>query len=316
MDIGEPERSGRHRLEDDEAARWLPLGGELDHAPAPHAKPVVRPDVFPVQRTCDPLVDTDAVGLRKFNIGLVPASVTPPRTWRRAAWFAVLSSAAVLVGLAYAAAKLVGADTPEDRIGMPGYPIVAPIVTGFASSTPPRPSAGVGEPDGIPVDRPDAVRATGEGRTGSTASTATPTAPGGGVGEAGDVGGVGGTQPGTSSRPTVTTVPSTAKQLVDGAAIASRTERFFEEAAANTDTALTMVSDTFRSDAEALLEQRLADVSLIRVSEISVDPATGVTVSTLHVTKKDGTTSTEKRELTFTTAGDPLINAERLLGDV
>ncbi|NUT47951.1 MAG: hypothetical protein HOV94_11670, partial [Saccharothrix sp.] len=93
MDIGEPDRSGRHRPEDG-AASWLPMGGELEHGPRDPAA------ARPLPPPPDPLADTDAVGLRKFNIGLVPASVTPPRTWRLAAWFAVLSSAGVLVGLA------------------------------------------------------------------------------------------------------------------------------------------------------------------------------------------------------------------------
>ncbi|MBB5954948.1 hypothetical protein FHS29_001518 [Saccharothrix tamanrassetensis] len=307
MDIGEAERSGRHRPVDDGAAIWLPLGSVLDHAPAAHAKPAARPDAFPVQRTRDPLADTDAVGLRKFNIGLVPASVTPPRTWQRAAWFAVLSSAAVLIGLAVAAAKLVGAHTPEERIGMPGYPSASPILTGFATNTttalPPAPGvrAGAGEPDGTPAERPEAARTAGDrSAPPSPAPPATPSsAP------------VAGSTPGTPARPAVSTVPSQAKPMVDGAAVASLTELFYEEVATNSAGALAMVVDAFRADAQALLEQRFADVSLIEVTEISVDPAGGVTVSTLRVTKKDGTTSTEKRELSFTGGDDPLINAER-----
>ncbi|QTR01450.1 hypothetical protein J7S33_18795, partial [Saccharothrix algeriensis] len=118
MDIGARGRSGRHRLDGGDVAVRPSPGGAPDHPPAPRA----RPGGIPAQRTRDPLLDTDAMGLRKFDIGLVPASVTPPRTWQRAAWFAVLSSAAVLVGLAFAAATLVGANTPEERIGVPGYP--------------------------------------------------------------------------------------------------------------------------------------------------------------------------------------------------
>ncbi|MFD1151709.1 hypothetical protein ACFQ3T_31630, partial [Saccharothrix hoggarensis] len=148
MDIGEPARPGRHRLEDG-AAIWLPMGGELEHTPParlplppepPPAPPPVRRTVTaphtPPPPPPDPLVDTDEMGLRKFNIGLVPASVTPPRTWKRAAWFAVLSSAGVLVGLAIAAAKLVGVSNPVERIGMPGYPTDVPLLTGFATPAP------------------------------------------------------------------------------------------------------------------------------------------------------------------------------------
>ncbi|CAL9674086.1 hypothetical protein SUDANB95_07702 [Actinosynnema sp. ALI-1.44] len=356
MDIGEPERSGRHRLEDG-AAPWLPLGGELDHAPAPrsdrppgttptpHARPTERPPgttatgrvpptatsagrvpptatsagrvrpgfapvsvaaaaapaptpqaAIPAQR--DPHPDRESIGLGSFNIGLVPASVTPPRTWKRAAWFAVLSSAGVLAGLAYAAIKLVGAGTPTDRLGMPGYPTSAPIVTGFGTSTPsPTPTA---RPE--PGERPEAV----------AAPERTPEAP------ATTVGGTSAVPASSapSASPTVTTVPSSGAPVVDAVAVAARTESFYEQAVANAATALEMVTDTFEADAKALLNGHFKDVSAIEVTEISVDPARGVTISTLHVKNKDGSTTTEKRQLGFTTSGDPLINAERLFGGV
>ncbi|MEJ2854623.1 MULTISPECIES: hypothetical protein [unclassified Saccharothrix] len=405
MDIGEPERSGRHRLEDG-AAAWLPLGGELDHAPtpraplaapppgapipppptapadhapatpaahghtpspsaahshtpsasaglgrapatpaphdpapaahghapspsaglgrppatpaphdhepagphrrargaAPHARAMDRPPVIPAQR--DPfaagladLTDHEVLGLGTFNIGLVPASVTPPRTWKRAAWFAVLSSAGVLVGLVVAAIKLVGAGTPTDRLGMPGYPTSAPIVTGFGTSTPP-PSPAPPEP-GRRGERPDALVGTAEAPATAVSGTSAPmSAPA--------------ASPSTS--PTVTTVPVVGEPVVDTVAVAARTERFYEQAVANAATALEMVTDTFEADAKALLEGRFGDVSAIEVTEISVDPARGVTISTLHVKNKDGSTTTEKRQLVFTTNGDPLIDAERLFG--
>lgn len=49
-----------------------------------------------------------AGSLHDFDLGMVPASVTPPRTWRHAAWFAVISSAATLGGLMFATTALVG----------------------------------------------------------------------------------------------------------------------------------------------------------------------------------------------------------------
>ncbi|GAB3547534.1 hypothetical protein J2S53_002465 [Actinopolyspora lacussalsi] len=38
-------------------------------------------------------------GLCEFGLGMIPASITPPRTWRRAAWFVVVSAAAALGGI-------------------------------------------------------------------------------------------------------------------------------------------------------------------------------------------------------------------------
>jgi hypothetical protein len=110
----------------------------------------------------------------------------------------------------------------------------------------------------------------------------------------------------------ITTVPVTNAPVVDGGKIAQQTEHFYKEMATNANTALAMTTDTVRSNADALLEGRLADISLIEVKEIAVDPSKGLTVSLLQVTKKDGSVSTEKRELSFTLGDLPLINGERL----
>src|SRR5699024_5292032 len=59
-------------------------------------------------RTSDETGDDDVpAGLEAFDLGSVPASVTPPTTWRRAAWFATASSGGV-AGLLLAGAFLLG----------------------------------------------------------------------------------------------------------------------------------------------------------------------------------------------------------------
>ncbi|WP_285745576.1 hypothetical protein [Lentzea sp. NBRC 105346] len=269
------EQPGKHRLDDGSGAV---VGGGRE-IPRPRSRPV------------DPLADTD--GLRKFNIGLVPASVTPPRTWKRAAWFAVLSSAGVLVGLAVAAAKLVGANGPVERIGLPGYPSDVPVITGLMNNDP-RPSTGTAKPTGGRT--PDPAHGGMTGTSGAPARTG------------------GATSQPTSGAPVITTVPNSQTPVVDGNKIVERTEKFYREMATNADTAMAMTTDTFRSNTQALLDGRLQDVSLIEVKEIAVDPSRGLTVSLLQVTKKDGSVSTEKRELRFTLTELPLINAERLTG--
>lgn len=304
MDDGvEAPDSGRHRL-GERPAGWPPIAGELEPEPPTHAMTGFGQAPAP-----DPLIDTEGSGLRKFNIGLVPASVTPPRTWKHAAWFAVVSSAGVLIGLAIAAAKLVGSSGPVEHIGMPDNPANVPIVTDFGTRTT-KPSASAGAPE----TRPQAP-----GRASGTASA---WSSGSGIPGSSTSGGAGpttATTPGApvgipSTPPTVTTLPNREKPVVDASAIASRTEKFYEDMAANTDTAMALTTETFRSNTETVLEQRFADVSLIEVKQISVDPNKGITISTLRITKKDGTASTEQRELTFTLSGEPLINAERLAG--
>jgi hypothetical protein len=277
------EQPGKHRTDD----------GVAQEQPQP--RPVVGGDRIPLprRRPIDPLQDTD--GLRKFNIGLVPASVTPPRTWKRAAWFAVVSSVLVLVGLSVAAAKLVGGGGAVETVGLPGYPSDVPYISALPtggtspSSTGTRPSA-ANTGRGAPVPGTGSSAAPGTSGQGSATSA----------------------KPSGTAPPVITTVPVSQAPIVDGAKIAQQTEHFYREMATNADTALAMTTDTVRSNADALLEGRIADISLIEVKEIVVDPSKGLTVSLLQVTKKDGSISTEKRELSFTVGDLPLINSERL----
>jgi hypothetical protein len=300
-----PEESGQRRPRDGGAVR-TPMAGEAPEAGVvERLRLTVRPGGIPQPRSSDPVADTDAAGLRTFNIGLVPASVTPPRTWKRAAWFAVLSSAGVLVGLAIAAAKLVGTSGPVERIGLPGYPSDVPMLSGLATNDPRR-SSQAAEPHaavGAGLRAPAPVRQTGTAQTGT--AQATDTSPGrtsGGPGSAGPV-----TPP-----PQVTTVTNTTQPpVVDGRRIVERTEKFYEEVATNSNTALSMATEYFQQNTKAVLEQHYSDVSQIEVKEITVDPSKGVTVSLLQITRKDGSMTTEKRELTFTTGDEPLINDER-----
>src|ERR1043165_8076446 len=89
------EEAGRPRHHD---GSWTPRVTH-EHAPA-HAQPDLAPPPT--------AAETTVPGLHKFDLGSIPASVTPPRTWRKAAWFAVGASLAVVFGLAFAAAALVG----------------------------------------------------------------------------------------------------------------------------------------------------------------------------------------------------------------
>src|SRR5437867_283497 len=97
-------RRGKHRR--GSGATWRPelpravvhrSSGGTPEVPAP------RDPGSAVAYACPELPTT---GLRTFNLGTIPASVTPPRTWRRAAAFAVGTAMLVLLGLGYAAVTL------------------------------------------------------------------------------------------------------------------------------------------------------------------------------------------------------------------
>ncbi|MFD9699099.1 hypothetical protein [Lentzea sp. NPDC059081] len=291
------ELPGKHRLADGAALSHEPRPHEpWPHEPRPDARHGAGGDRIPLPRgrEIDPLQDTD--GLRKFNIGMVPASVTPPRTWKRAAWFAVVSSVLVLVGLSVAAAKLVGSNTDADPVGLPGYPSDVPLISQLPTGATATPSATGTRPSAARTGQGAPVPGTGPSRAPGTSGPASTT----------------GAKPSGSAPPVITTVPVTQAPVVDGTQIAQKTEDFYREMATNADTALALTTDTVRVNADALLEGRLADISLIEVKEIAVDPSKGLTVSLLQVTKKDGSVSTEKRELSFTLGDLPLINGERL----
>lgn len=63
-------------------------------------------------------VTDTAPGLYKFNLGRVPASVTPPTTWRRAAWFTIISSVGALGVLLYIA-SLVTVPAQPGQLALP-----------------------------------------------------------------------------------------------------------------------------------------------------------------------------------------------------
>lgn len=281
------EQPGKHRVDEAAAPPWARLVGGGDRIPHPR------------RHETDPLQDTD--GLRKFNIGLVPASVTPPRTWRRAAWFAVVSSVLVLVGLSFAAAKLVGGSGAVDQVGLPGYPSDVPFISQLSTRATTPPVSGTIEGTGA------AVPGTGPGRVPAASGRAsvTGTSPSGtpstGV-------------PPVLSPPVITTLPVSQAPVVDGSEIAHLTESFYEMVA-TADSAFSLTTDAVRHNADALLDGRLAEISRIEVREIAVDPAQGRTISLLQVTKKDGSVSTETRELSFTRGELPLIDGERSKSD-
>ncbi|WP_091574601.1 hypothetical protein [Actinokineospora alba] len=128
--------------------------------------------------------DAPATGLAKFDLGSIPASVTPPRTWRHAAWFAVAATLLVMVGLTYAAVTLVTNPRKPEVVdalpGLPSYPGLPLELPGDAlvSERPSAPAPSSAAPttaSAKPSDRQQ-LTAPPPGRPTQAPPAATPTA--------------------------------------------------------------------------------------------------------------------------------------------
>lgn len=274
-------RHGRHRPEAN-ALSWTP------EVPRPEPPVVV-----------DPVADTAPPGLRKFDLGMVPASVTPPRTWKRAAWFAGLSSATVLLVLVAAAAALVNPGSEDHLESLPGYPSDMVLPEG-SRTTKPKPATSGGTRTGT-----SRTPAAGSKSPRSAATASGPIRLTGGD-----------PTPGSSlPLPPVTTITNDrAVPLVPVDKLAGQTMAFFAALPQDPQRAFEVLTGPALKDGGfPAFQQRYDNLETVQVKTIQVDPGRGVTTSVVEVRTKDGSLSTQQRELVFTVADVPLVNGERLV---
>lgn len=249
-----------------------------------------RPEVGPNDRPpFDPFSDTGSVGLRMFDLGAIPASVTPPRTWRRAAWFTIVASAAALLGLLAVGTMLVGPIRATDRFdAVPDFPSGAPLaaIGGYASVRPV--SASLAPATSTVAVGGDTVRLTPRRHASRPTAGGGPTAP-------------------VVATLTVTVTVPGGEPVIDPTKLLKQTRTFFAQVTSNAQAAADLTDRTVRDDAAALIRQKYGDVSTIQIQSITLDPTNGLTVSLLRVVDKDGTTSTERTTLRFTLTADPKI---------
>jgi hypothetical protein len=234
------------------------------------------------------MVDSGSVGLRMFNLGTIPASVTPPRSWRRAAWFTIVASAAALLGLLAVGTVLVAPARSIGRtVALPVFPSGVPL-------------APIGGASGV---RPVSVRLSTSvadmGRTVRVAPRRSVPADVGVPASAPD--------PAIATLPPGTSVSGGGEPVIDPTKLIKQTKTFFAEVTSNAQAAADLTDQTVHDDALALIRQKYGDVSAIQIQSISLDPNNGLTVSMLRVVNKDGTASTQQTTLRFTLTGDPKI---------
>jgi hypothetical protein len=310
---------GKHRPE---SGSWIPLPERGHHHP--HAKAVVAPPGIVLTETSPPIEPAEILittvpitGLRSFDLGTVPASVTPPRTWRKAAWFAVAASVGVLIALAAAATAFVGRPSQWTTIdALPSLPGATDLITtlpSIASSTASRTSTvnssvespSAGSPDRIRTDpsshSSSAAGGASEPRnptvTAPTVTTSAEPAPSGSTT----------TEPGpkrSTLTPLVMSPPVNAEQIGD------RTEAYYDTVVDDPNAAYAMTSGPMQDEGPEGIKRRYEDVTGVQVEQITIDPATGRTMNTVRLHHRDGSVTTQRRTLTFSAGKDPRITNE------
>lgn len=261
----------------------------------------------PVVHTLPP--ETPPSGLRKFDLGTVPASVTPPRTWRKAAWFAVGTSAAVMIGLAYAAVEFVGEPGEPPLIdALPAYPTrpwtIEPLPADRSTNSPDRPVSSDGGPqDSSSAHNPGTTIGDRPVETTNAPGTpgSRPTGPGSGSGTTTP------TEPPLPSRTTVGPAPVTP---TNPQAMGDVTEAYYRTVTDDPEAAHELTTGGMAREGAEAIEARYEGVERVEVQEITIDRNQAITTSTVKLVHEDGTETIEQRQLTFTWGGDPKITDE------
>ncbi|MFI7118313.1 hypothetical protein [Amycolatopsis sp. NPDC049868] len=248
-------------------------------------------------------------GLSTFDLGSVPASVTPPKTWRKAAWFAAAASALVVVGLLFAGSFLVGKPLPEQQSqgGWPGYRGGSPLSQDGLAGNPTTPPQGgaAGNPSESETDS-----STRDDRSSANSGTSSESDSTGTGSSRPDTGGpvTSGSAPSSSNRPQkppvvpadrTTTTAAWYSEHQDAQAMGDNTEIFLNSVTTNPQEASSVTSGSLGEEGAQGLRERYANVAYFEVKKVSIDQRRGVTVNTVEVTHKDGTKTMEQRTFTF-----------------
>lgn len=252
--------------------------------------------------------ETPPSGLRKFNLGTIPASVTPPRTWRRAAWFAVGTAVFVVLALGFAAFRLVGNPRRTPTIdALPGQPSQQLLITDLPSDGTRGPDTSSPKPTSSAKSTTSSPRPSAAGR-----ATARPVRAGDGQPPAAPA-----QEPATTpSRakppkpPARSTVEPAATPPTDPEQLGDRTELYYAQVCDNPQAAYQLTSGPMRAEGPEGIEARYGNVDHIEVKEITIDPNWSYTRSVLKVVRKDGSMVTVERELTFSTGQNPRITSD------
>jgi hypothetical protein len=272
-------------------------------------------------------------GLLEFDLGRIPAPVTPPRSSKHAGWFAAASSMIVGAALALLTSTLVGPPlafrTVEALPGLPGMRLDgAPPVPNLTGANSTRAASGSGEhapePSVTPAPTsaggvsvlPVAVGAapevapTGHRRPGPDRPSSQRPSPSGGqpAEQAAPVAPIRETRPADS----VPGMVAAGRQPADPDLLGDRAEAFYHLVISNPAAAYEMTSGDLRRRGVAAFRQQYSNMVRIEIKKITMSPAEGTAASLMVVTYDTGARITENRMIKFSDGDNPLIESEHI----
>ncbi|TLW93842.1 hypothetical protein FFT09_10830 [Saccharomonospora piscinae] len=253
-----------------------------------------------------------SAGLDSFDLGSVPASVTPPRTWRRAAWFASMASGAAVLSMLFVGTALVGepADGTDGTRALQGWPETEgprlPIPGAPSDGAATRPAiddtATASRPQDQPSRSAEAFAAPQrDGNSGNADGAAAPPDSEPGSNPAPPENAPATTAP---AKPPVSPARTDAAPVVlwaphDTDVLAQRSQDYLNTVTEDPVTAHAMTTGDLAAEGADGLADRYSEVAYFEVREVYVDANEGYTVNTVEVTYVDGTTERQTRTLDF-----------------